>query len=148
MAPTALTIEALSFQYRSGAAPAISAIDLAVEPGQLLLIAGPSGCGKSTLLMLLSGLIPVSSGSIRVAGRPVDGPVHEAGIVFQRDVLLDWRSVLSNVMLPGEIKKLDHKSHERKALELRKDVGFPERAERIDIVCLRSRSREIERRHR
>jgi energy-coupling factor transporter ATP-binding protein EcfA2 len=76
MAPTALTIEALSFQYRSGAAPAIGGIDLALEPGQLLLIAGPSGCGKSTLLRCVNGLIPRSyrgelAGRVLVADQPV-----------------------------------------------------------------------------
>lgn len=76
MAPTALTIEKLGFQYRSGAAPAISGIDLALEPGQLLLIAGPSGCGKSTLLRCVNGLIPRSyrgelTGRVLVADQPV-----------------------------------------------------------------------------
>jgi energy-coupling factor transporter ATP-binding protein EcfA2 len=76
MAPTALSIQDLSFQYRTAAAPAISGIDLAVEPGQLLLIAGPSGCGKSTLLRCVNGLIPRSyrgelSGRVLVADQPV-----------------------------------------------------------------------------
>jgi energy-coupling factor transporter ATP-binding protein EcfA2 len=76
MAPTALSIQALSFQYRTAAAPAISGIDLAVEPGQLLLVAGPSGCGKSTLLRCVNGLIPRSyrgelAGRVLVADQPV-----------------------------------------------------------------------------
>lgn len=109
---------------RSGTVHALDEISLSFGSGEFVSIVGPSGCGKSTLLMLISGLIPVSSGTIRVGGRPVNGAVHEAGIVFQRDVLLDWRSVLSNVMLPIEIKGLDRKSHLQKATELLHSVGL------------------------
>jgi NitT/TauT family transport system ATP-binding protein len=120
-------IEQVTKHYRtakSGAVHALDEISLTFGSGEFVSIVGPSGCGKSTLLMLLSGLIAVSSGNIKVAGRTVDGPVHEAGIVFQRDVLLEWRSVLSNVMLPIEIKGLDQKAYQKKALELLHSVGL------------------------
>src|SRR5262249_46320916 len=85
-------------------------------------IVGPSGCGKSTLMMLVSGLIPATTGTITVGGVPVKGAGGKAGIVFQRDVLLDWRTVFSNVMLPVEIKGLDKETHLKKA----RDLGFAE----------------------
>jgi NitT/TauT family transport system ATP-binding protein len=109
---------------RSGSVHALDEVSLSFGSGEFVSIVGPSGCGKSTLLMLVSGLIPISSGSIRVGSKAVNGPVREAGIVFQRDVLLDWRSVLSNVMLPVEIRGLDPKSHLEKARNLLRSVGL------------------------
>jgi NitT/TauT family transport system ATP-binding protein len=105
---------------------ALDAIDLLIEPGEFVSIVGPSGCGKSTLMMLVSGLIPVTTGAIAVGGTIVRGPVPAAGIVFQRDVLLDWRTVLANVLLPVEIRKLDRASHLQKAKDLLASVGLSE----------------------
>jgi NitT/TauT family transport system ATP-binding protein len=100
---------------RGGEVHALDEIDLAIAGGEFVSIVGPSGCGKSTLLMLISGLIPATTGAI-----------GDVGIVFQRDVLLDWRTVLANVLLPVEIKKLDPVSHRRKAQELLRSVGLEE----------------------
>ena len=97
-----------------------------IGAGEFVSIVGPSGCGKSTLLMLISGLIPATTGTIEVGGAAVKGAVGNVAIVFQRDVLLDWRTVLANVLLPVEIKKLDPVSHRRKARELLRSVGLEE----------------------
>ena len=108
------------------AVDALGAIDLDIAAGEFVAIVGPSGCGKSTMLMLVSGLIPATTGTITVGGAPVKGAVGKAGIVFQRDVLLDWRTVLGNVMLPVEIKKLDKATHLQKARDLLRSVGLSE----------------------
>jgi NitT/TauT family transport system ATP-binding protein len=105
---------------------ALAQVDLNVAAGEFVAIVGPSGCGKSTLMMLVSGLIPVTTGAITVGGARVKGAGGNAGIVFQRDVLLDWRTVLGNVMLPVEIKKLDRDSHLKKARDLLRSVGLSE----------------------
>ncbi|MFL6797732.1 MAG: ABC transporter ATP-binding protein [Xanthobacteraceae bacterium] len=105
---------------------ALSEINLQITPGEFVSIVGPSGCGKSTLLMLISGLIPATSGHIAVGGTPVRGAVGNVAVVFQRDVLLDWRTVLSNVLLPVEIKKLDAVVHRQKARDLLRSVGLEE----------------------
>jgi NitT/TauT family transport system ATP-binding protein len=111
---------------RGGDVHALSEIDLAIAAGEFVSIVGPSGCGKSTLLMLISGLIPATAGAIEVGGAPVKGAVGNVAIVFQRDVLLDWRTVLGNVLLPVEIKKLDPVSHRQKARDLLRSVGLAE----------------------
>jgi NitT/TauT family transport system ATP-binding protein len=108
------------------AVDALGAIDLDIAAGEFVSIVGPSGCGKSTMLMLVSGLIPATTGTITVGGVPVKGAVGRAGIVFQRDVLLDWRTVIGNVMLPVEIKKLDKVTHLQKARDLLRSVGLSE----------------------
>ena len=111
---------------RGGEVHALSDIDLSIEAGEFVSIVGPSGCGKSTLLMLVSGLIPPTTGAIEVDARAVKGAIANVAVVFQRDVLLDWRTVLANVLLPVEIKKLDSASHRRKARELLRSVGLGE----------------------
>lgn len=105
---------------------ALDQIDLDVFESEFLSILGPSGCGKSTLLMLISGLIPPSSGAIIINGQRVTKPYTDLGIVFQRDVLLDWRSVLDNVLLQIEIRQLKRASYEPRAVELLRGVGLGE----------------------
>jgi NitT/TauT family transport system ATP-binding protein len=109
---------------RGGEMQALAEIDLSIRAGEFVSIVGPSGCGKSTLLMLVAGLIPPTSGAIEVDARAVKRAVGNIAIVFQRDVLLDWRTVLANVLLPVEIKKLDPAVHRAKARELLRSVGL------------------------
>ena len=59
-----------------------------------------------------------------LSGQPIKGPPIGLGMVFQKDVLLDWRTVLGNVMLPIEIKKLDREVHLKKARDLLRSVGL------------------------
>ena len=122
-------LRSVSKRYMTASGDAVDAladIDLDIMAGEFVAIVGPSGCGKSTLMMLVSGLIPVTTGAITVGDAPVKGAVSKAGIVFQRDVLLDWRTVLGNVMLPVEIKKLDRETHLKKARDLLRSVGLAE----------------------
>src|SRR5256885_836234 len=90
----------------------------------LLEISGPSGCGKTTLLKMVAGLVPYSSGSITVGGRKVDRPQTDVGIVFQESILLDWRDVLSNVMLQVDIRGMDRATYEAVAKHLLRQTGL------------------------
>jgi NitT/TauT family transport system ATP-binding protein len=92
------------YQTRTGTLQALSKISLALEPGSFVSIVGPSGCGKSTIMNLIAGLDTTPYGSIRISGEPIDGPAEGNAVVFQKDVLLDWRSVIDNVLLPLEIQ--------------------------------------------
>jgi len=85
---------------------AIAPLNVELRAGEAVSVVGPSGCGKSTLMRLIAGLDGVTRGTIRIGKTPVTGPVPDIGIVFQRDLLLEWRSVLGNVLLPAEIKRL------------------------------------------
>jgi NitT/TauT family transport system ATP-binding protein len=98
--------------------PAVENASLRVAPGEFCSLVGPSGCGKSTLLMMIAGLYPPTGGEIRVDERIVRGPVGDVGMVFQKDVLLEWRTVLDNVLLPIEVKRLPRKAYREKALGL------------------------------
>jgi NitT/TauT family transport system ATP-binding protein len=98
---------AKTYATRNGAVESLKPIDLQVEPGEFVVIVGPSGCGKSTLLKIVAGLTPASAGRIDIGGRRVDGPLDDVGIVFQTPVLLAWRSVLQNLLLPAQLRGED-----------------------------------------
>ena len=93
-----------AFSGRKGTVQALQHINLDVRRGEFVSVLGPSGCGKSTLMMLIAGLLPMSSGEITVEGRKICGPNPDVGIVFQRDVLLEWRSALQNILIQSEIR--------------------------------------------
>jgi NitT/TauT family transport system ATP-binding protein len=103
---------------------ALSEVSLDIRPGEFVSILGPSGCGKSTLLRCVAGLDTPSSGAISVAGVPVTAPPEHLGIVFQRDALLEWRSVLDNLMLPIEFRGGDVAAARDRARSLLKMVGL------------------------
>lgn len=83
---------------------AVDDVSLEVADGEFVSLLGPSGCGKSTLLNLAGGLTPPTEGRIELKGRRVAGPPPEVGMMFQRPVLLDWRSARDNVVLPIEAR--------------------------------------------
>jgi len=102
----------------AGGVEAVREARFRVAPGEFLSLLGPSGCGKSTLLMMIAGLLAPSRGSIRVDGAEVQGPRRDVGIVFQSPVLLPWRTVLDNVLLPVEMLRLRRTDYERRARDL------------------------------
>ena len=109
---------------------ALERVDLAIREGEFLAIVGPSGCGKSTLLRMVAGLHLPTVGEIRVAGRIVDRPQTDLGIVFQSPVLLDWRTALANVLVQVELRGLDPRAYRERALRLLAQVGLRDFADR------------------
>jgi NitT/TauT family transport system ATP-binding protein len=112
------------YDTASGELVALDAISFTVQPGEFVSILGPSGCGKSTLLALASGLVFPTQGSVRIAGRTVDRPVTDIGIVFQTDVLLDWRRALGNILMQVEMRGIQSADYRQKALDLLRLVGL------------------------
>ncbi len=110
---------------------ALDPIDLDINEGEFVSIVGPSGCGKSTLLRLITGLIPATSGEITVGGARVTGPGGNIGIVFQSPVLLDWRTVLGNLLFQIEMRGLRPAEFEAKARALLRQVGLVEFEDRL-----------------
>ena len=96
------------YQTANGPLRAIEKTSFTIEPGEFISVLGPSGCGKTTFLMVISGLISSSEGEIYIGQQKIERPYTDLGFVFQRDVLMDWRTVISNVMLPVEIKKIQN----------------------------------------
>ncbi|HEY5896288.1 MAG TPA: ABC transporter ATP-binding protein [Burkholderiales bacterium] len=104
---------------------AISDATFDVMPGELVSLVGPSGCGKSTLLKILAGLHPHDGGEVRIgsASHPFD-PTKDVGMVFQAPLLLKWRRILQNVLLPAEILGLAKKESLERARHLLDLVGL------------------------
>jgi len=107
-----------TFWSQRGDVAALKGIDLQIHPGEFLSVVGPSGCGKSTMLRCIAGLEPTTGGTIEIHGKRVTGPPDNLGIVFQRDVLLDWRTVMDNVLLPIEFRRAEKERYRPRANEL------------------------------
>jgi NitT/TauT family transport system ATP-binding protein len=112
------------YDTKDGAVEACTGITLDIRQSEFVAVVGPSGCGKTTILKMVAGLVPHSSGGITVGGKPVDRPLTDVGIVFQESILLDWRDVLSNVMLQIEIRGMDRAAYEPVARNLLKATGL------------------------
>src|SRR5271170_6337405 len=121
-----IQIEGLSKIYasRGGNVTALDNVNLAIKPNEFITLVGPSGCGKSTLLKLIGALITPSRGVLLHDGQVLDRPTRDVGIVFQEAVLLQWRNVLDNVLLPAEILGLDKRKSRARAMELLSLVGL------------------------
>src|SRR5262245_27522958 len=114
----------------------ISPTDLAIYPDEIVALLGPSGCGKSTLLRILAGLAPPSAGEVLWHGRPLDGRLPDAAIVFQSFALFPWLTVVNNVEAPLKARGLSAVERHKLALRILDMVGldgfetaYPKRSE-------------------
>lgn len=103
---------------------ALQDVSLDVGHNEFVTIVGPSGCGKSTLLRLAAGLLRPTAGTVAVGGAPLRRPRRDVQMVFQSPVLLEWRSVLENVMLPVECMRLDRRAYREEARALLRLAGL------------------------
>jgi NitT/TauT family transport system ATP-binding protein len=121
-----LKFENVSMIYKtlSGATEALVDINFEVQKGEFVSILGPSGCGKSTFLFISTGLLRNTSGKVTLNGNSIDKPIKDVGFVFQDHLLLEWRSVLKNIMLQGEFRGINNKICYEKAMALINLVGL------------------------
>jgi NitT/TauT family transport system ATP-binding protein len=119
-------ISGVSKTYGSGEGrvQSLRPLDFHINDGEFFVIVGPSGCGKSTMLKMISGLLAPTTGEILVDGNKVTEPHGDVGIVFQNALLLPWRNILNNVLLPIDMKKLPREKFILRAKELLKMVGL------------------------
>ena len=104
---------------------AVSDVTFDVQSGEFVSLLGPSGCGKSTLLKIVAGLLQQDEGKLAIgnADNPFDAS-HDIGMVFQQPLLLKWRTVMENVLLPAEILGLPMAECRDRARDLLALVGL------------------------
>jgi NitT/TauT family transport system ATP-binding protein len=112
------------YDTKDGPVDACTDVDLDIRQSEFVAIVGPSGCGKTTILKMVAGLVPYSAGEITVGGRRVQQPLTDVGIVFQESILLDWRDVLSNVLLQVDIRRMERATYEPVARHLLRSTGL------------------------
>tara|TARA_B100000519_G_C14167044_1_gene402060 strand:+ start:159 stop:929 length:771 start_codon:yes stop_codon:yes gene_type:complete len=125
-----LQLNSTTFAYEGAVGNVVSSINWSIPEGGIHCLVGRSGCGKTTLLKLAAGLLQPVTGTVRVLGTDVPEPSQHVGFVFQSPSLLEWQTVLNNVLLPislhGTVTATDHIA----ANELLQLVGLQEHTDR------------------
>ncbi|OLN23545.1 nitrate ABC transporter ATP-binding protein [Domibacillus antri] len=124
-----LTIKDGTYGYQ-GKEPILHGINWEIEKGGFHCLLGKSGCGKTTLLKLAAGLLKPDSGHIYLHGKEMTEPSHECGFVFQSPTLLEWKTVMDNVLLPLSLRRKltgEDREHAASILEL---IGLSEHLNR------------------
>lgn len=117
----------VGLQYRSADGNNVEAlrhVDLDLQSGEFVSIIGPSGCGKTTLLKMFGGLITPSNGQFQFKGEQLKEPPEGVGMAFQDPLLLPWRNVIDNVLLPIEVLRRPRQQYVDKAMDLLRIVGL------------------------
>ncbi len=116
----------ISFQYKHNdrTSPLIKSLDMNVHKGELISILGPSGSGKSTLFRLITGLEQPDAGEIRLDGRVFKSLLGRVGYMPQQDLLMPWRTVLDNALLPLELKGIKKEEARKEVLKLLEEFGL------------------------
>jgi len=112
------------FDVEGSSVVALRHLAFDIRQGEFLVLVGPSGCGKSTILRILAGITTASAGTVRVGGKDPATSRLPIGMIFQTPVLLPWRSVLDNVLLPVEVMGGDMEGAVARARELLHLVGL------------------------
>jgi NitT/TauT family transport system ATP-binding protein len=113
-----IEVNAVRKHFADAGVTALEEVSLSIAPGEFVSLLGPSGCGKSTLLRCIAGIETPTAGEIAVNGTIVHAPPEGLGMVFQRDALLDWRSVADNLMLPIDFRNGDRRAARARAQSL------------------------------
>lgn len=123
-----IEIRGVTHAYRTKTGPlqVLDDLTISVPEGEFCAVVGPSGCGKSTLTRLVAGLMKPDTGAVWLHGERVTSPRKTVGMAFQNPVMLEWRTILENVMLPLEIvaPRMPRADREARALHLLEMVGL------------------------
>ena len=113
-------VDKVTKTFPRGNVTALQDIDLDLQLGEFVSLIGPSGCGKSTLLRVIGDLIPPTSGTVTVNGKPARQARadRDYGIVFQDSVLFEWRTVSKNIQLPLELLGWDRAKRKARVQEM------------------------------
>ncbi|KAF0279495.1 ABC transporter ATP-binding protein [Spiribacter aquaticus] len=123
-----IEIDGVSHAYATAAGPlpVLENLNISVPENEFAAVVGPSGCGKSTLTKLVAGLMMPDEGGVRLHGQWVTSPRSSVGMAFQNPVLLEWRTIVDNVVLPLEIVApgMPQRTRVERAMQLLEMVGL------------------------
>ncbi|MBM7603679.1 putative hydroxymethylpyrimidine transport system ATP-binding protein [Metabacillus crassostreae] len=120
----ALQFKNVTFQYENEPIPIIKNLDLQINKGEFVSVIGPSGSGKSTLFKLVTGLEQQTSGSILLQNKSVSNRLGQVGYMPQQDLLLPWRTIVENALLPLEIKGIKKRTAYTQVVNLLEEFGL------------------------
>ena len=126
-AGAAVSVEHVGVEFgdrHGGELQALHDVSFRLDPGEFVTVVGPSGCGKTTLLMLIAGLQTATTGKITINDVPVTKPSPAMGVAFQRDCLMEWRTVVGNVLAQSDLRGWKKSQHVDRAHELLHMVGL------------------------
>jgi ABC-type nitrate/sulfonate/bicarbonate transport system ATPase subunit len=103
---------------------ALDRIHIRVEEGRFVSLIGPSGCGKSTIFNIIAGLQEPTEGAVIIDGRDATGMVGAVGYMLQKDLLFPWRTVLDNIVLGLEVRRVSNRSARDYAAPFLKKYGL------------------------
>ncbi len=123
---TRISLRDVSKQFPSGQRmlSVLEAVDLDVADGQFVSIIGPSGCGKTTLLNIIAGLDQPTTGVVELDGEPFPQRLGMVAYMQQKDLLMPWRTVLDNAILPLEVRGLPRREARQRAESLLGPFGL------------------------
>ena len=104
-----------TYQTKKDEVKALDNVSFRVKEGEFVSIIGPSGCGKSTLLSIITGLEEKTAGEIYIEGELVNNISDKVGYMLQRDCLLEWKTIMDNILFgleiieKGKVKQEDKK---------------------------------------
>jgi ABC-type nitrate/sulfonate/bicarbonate transport system ATPase subunit len=113
-----------SFSTGGHVLPVLQGVDLEVREGEFVSLVGPSGCGKSTLLNVIAGLEQPNSGTVEIIGLQAGTRLGHTGYMQQKDLLMPWRTVLDNAILPLELRGMPRSKARARALEVMDVLGL------------------------
>lgn len=113
-----------TFFSKKGDTEAIEEVSLDVRENEFLVLLGPGQSGKTVFLNILSGLVPATSGEVRLDGKVVKGVDTRIGFVFQKTGLFEWKTAMQNVELGLKYKKVPKKQRREIAQKYINLVGL------------------------
>jgi NitT/TauT family transport system ATP-binding protein len=118
-----LDMQQVSYTF-PGWPPVVQGVDWDIAPGEFHCLVGRSGCGKTTLLKLAAGLLQPDEGMVSLQGQAIRKPGPGTGFVFQQPTLLDWLTVLDNVLLPLTLQRTPTDADRARAGQLLGQMGL------------------------
>jgi NitT/TauT family transport system ATP-binding protein len=130
-----IQLKEIGLTYDKDQKDTIRQFSLDIKEGEFISIVGKSGCGKTSLLQMVAGMQKPTTGLITISGHEVKEPVDELSYVFQKPILLEWKTILENVLLPLQLKRKLTEKDTNKAMEMLDRVGLTDAIHKFPYEC-------------